>query len=381
MYGRLQLRWTEVPLGVDSAVGEGWLMRQSADKTAEAVRQQEVDQMMRSAISAMALDLSDIGVLTEAASGHFESTCLMAALAGARPVVAVAKDSEWGQADEIVSSVRSHAQSLGVEDHLRFVSEVSPSAVGDCSLVTNLGFVRPVTDRVLSALPADAAVSLMCEPWEVRSSDVDIGSAISRSVAVAGTNETHPLVRTFEYLGPLAGQLMSEVGVEIGGSTLLVVASAPFARPIRRWLLSAGARRVDLETPPLTATALRRRSDGLDVLLVAHMGERSLGGSEIANVVPSLLAKSGAVLLVIAGDVDPVPFLDEGVKIGPPDPRPAGRMWVTTSVVGPRPVVDLHCAGLKVGELLVRARRLGLSVDDAVTCAVDSGFGLAVDAP
>jgi len=174
---------------------------------------------------------------------------------------------------------------------------------------------------------------------------------------------------------------MSEVDVKVAESNILLVASTPFAPSIRGWLLSAGANRVDLETPPLTVAALQKRAEGLDVLLVAHMGERSLGGSAAATVVPSLLAKSGAVLLVIAGDVDPVQFLDKGVVVGPPDARSAGRMWVTTSEVGPRPVVDLHCAGLKVGELLVRARRLGLSVDDAVAWAVDSGFGLPLTVP
>ncbi len=345
--------------------------------TREGLRYRRIDRLMQSAIQAMKLDFRDIGVLTEAASDHFASTCLMAAMAGARPVVAVAKDSKWGTADEVVDAVRSHAEYLGIGDHLRFVSEISRSDAEDCSLVTNLGFVRPLTDRVLSTLPANAAVSLMCEPWEARSSDVDTASAARRLIAVAGTNETHPLVRTFEYLGPLAGRLMLEVGVEIIGATAVVVASEPFAQPIRRWLLSAGASRVNLEPPPLSPVALSKHSENLDVLIIAHMGHKTIDAESGSTSIPSLLADSDAALLVIAGDVDVTSFQEEGVVVNPPDAMQPGRMWVTTSLVGPKPVVNLHCAGLKVGELLIRSRRSGLSIADAVLQVVDSGYGLS----
>ncbi len=353
-------------------------MSRSIDEPVTAVRNRRVDRLMKSAIAAMDLDLTDVGVLTEAASGHFEATCLMAALAGASPVVAVAKDSKWGRADEVISGVRSHAESLGVGDHLRFVSDVSSSDIRDCSLVTNLGFVRPLGAETISTLPKDAGISLMCEPWEVRSDDVDVNSAIWRSVPVAGTNETHPLVRTFDYLGPLTGQLLTTVGVELLGSTVLVVASRQFAGPIQDWLLAAGAARVDVAIPPLSESIHRYSFHCLDALVLADMGRGTLGFDGLADGIPPLLARAGAAMVVIAGDVDPVPFESSGVVLNPHYPRPPGHMWVTTSAVGPKPVVDLHCAGLKVGELLVRARRAGSSPEAAVESAVESGFGLAV---
>jgi len=116
----------------------------------------------------------------------------------------------------------------------------------------------------------------------------------------------------------------------------------------------------------------------LDAIVIADMGRDTLQLDGFANELPALLARAGAAMVVIAGDVDPVPFQSGGVELIPQDPRPPGHMWVTTSAVGPKPVVDLHCAGLKVGELLVRARRAGSSPDAAVEAAVESGFGLAV---
>jgi hypothetical protein len=351
-------------------------MSRSIDEPVKAVRNRRVDRLMKSAIAAMDLDLTDVGVLTEAASGHFEATCLMAALAGASPVVAVAKDSEWGRADEVISGVRSHAESLGVGDHLRFVSDISSSDIRDCSLVTNLGFVRPLGTETISALPKDAGISLMCEPWEFRSDDVDVGSAIKRRVPVAGTNEMHPLVRTFDYLGPLTGQLLTNSGVEVIGSTLLIVGSRQFAGPMQAWLKAAGADRVDVAISPLSGSTHSYPFGSLDALVVADMGRDTLGFDGLVEELPSLLAQTGTTMVVVAGDLDPEPLLAAGVPLNPQDRRMPGHMWVTTSAVGPKPVIDLHCAGLRVGELLVRARRAGSSPEEAVDSAVESGFGL-----
>ena len=49
---------------------------------------------------------------------------------------------------------------------------------------------------------------------------------------------------------------------------------------------------------------------------------------------------------------------------------------MTTDYVGPKPVIDLHCAGLKVGEATVRVRLNGGSIDKAITAAEETGLGL-----
>ncbi len=53
-----------------------------------------------------------------------------------------------------------------------------------------------------------------------------------------------------------------------------------------------------------------------------------------------------------------------------------GYMTVTTDHVGPRPVVDLHAAGLKVGEMAVRCRRAGLDAAAVARSVVASGLAL-----
>jgi hypothetical protein len=51
-------------------------------------------------------------------------------------------------------------------------------------------------------------------------------------------------------------------------------------------------------------------------------------------------------------------------------------MAANASYVGPRPVIELHAAGLKVGELLVRGMRQFGNAADAKKQALQSGFAL-----
>jgi hypothetical protein len=69
-----------------------------------------------------------------------------------------------------------------------------------------------------------------------------------------------------------------------------------------------------------------------------------------------------------------------GVALLPDVDVPIGFMAVTTAHAGARSVVDLHAAGLKAASFTVRARRAGASYDEAISAAVASGYGLALDA-
>ena len=90
-------------------------------------------------------------------------------------------------------------------------------------------------------------------------------------------------------------------------------------------------------------------------------------------------AAAGVRSVHVCGEVDDDGLLAAGAAKIPPRRVPAGYMTVTTDYVGPRPVVDLHVAGLKVGEIVVRALRQGFTRSAAIAMAVRSG--LALDFP
>ena len=92
-----------------------------------------------------------------------------------------------------------------------------------------------------------------------------------------------------------------------------------------------------------------------------------------------IAASPGTVVCQFWGDMDHVALRGEGVSVWPLSPPHPGHMAILPSEVGPEPVVRLQCGGLKVGELLWRARRAGCSAREAVAQAVASGFANAVD--
>ena len=65
-----------------------------------------------------------------------------------------------------------------------------------------------------------------------------------------------------------------------------------------------------------------------------------------------------------------------GIKVWPKNIAAFGYMSVTTEYVGAKPLVDLHTAGLKVGETSCRSRLKGLSVEESIKAAEKTGLGL-----
>ena len=92
------------------------------------------------------------------------------------------------------------------------------------------------------------------------------------------------------------------------------------------------------------------------VVLAEHRNDEMLIAGPTGLDLATLRA-SGAPVVHLSGAVDDDLLLTAGVAKVPPGSFPPGRMTVTTGHVGPRPVIDLHVAGLEVGEALVRGMR------------------------
>ena len=74
----------------------------------------------------------------------------------------------------------------------------------------------------------------------------------------------------------------------------------------------------------------------------------------------------GVVLVHVAGNVDRAELEAVGVLVRPSRFARPGHMSVATDYLGPRPLTDLHSAGLKVGELAAKARQQGLAANKAL---------------
>jgi hypothetical protein len=208
----------------------------------------------------------------------------------------------------------------------------------------------------------------MWEPWEFRSDDIDLSALADAGVPIIGTNEHHPEVRTFDYLGPTVGRLLLDVGIELVNSRLRVIGSDPFGTAIATWLRNAGAQAIG----GCPEEGEERRLDA--VVVAEHRNPQTV---LTANQL-SRLAQAGVPVVRLCGRVDSEAGSDGGAAVYPPVSAEPGTMTVTTAYAGVRPVVDLHAAGLRAGGDVVLARRAGASVEDSIRAAVQGGYGLAL---
>ena len=340
------------------------------------------ERLMRAVIRDLELDLSDISVLTEAASGAFAVTSLLALLSGARRVVAVTRDSSYGRADEVAAYVGDWAATLGAAERLEIAAEPALHFAAESSLVTNLGFVRPLNGALIARLPADSAIALMVEPWECRPEDVDLGACRKHDVPALGTWESHPRLETFRYVGMVVLKLLFEAGIEAFRSRVLILGSDPFGAETKAVLDSVGATTslVDLTAVGVSPDPVLRETllECDAVAVVEYRKQTSVIGGETGLPI-AWLADRPVPILHVCGVLDEPALIAAGLVLIPAGPVRPGFMKVLTDFVGPRPVVDLHAGGLKVGELLVRGRRATGTAEGAVRHALNHPIALDFD--
>ena len=327
------------------------------------------------AIRALDLDLTGLVVLTEAATGAYALTAPLAALAGADRVIALTRDSRFGTAVEASGQTIAAASAFGVKDRIEITRDRASAAVADADIVTNLGFVRPLDRAMLRRLKVGAVVPLMFETWEFRHEDVDLAACHEFDIAILGTNESVPALRILEYLAPVAIRLLFECDIEVQGSDLVVLGSGPFVDAIIRGLapLAGSVRQVEVEDLKADMAGVEKFLADADAVIVAEhrLKDRLIGAGGYLGAADLKRINPGLALVHIAGSVEREDLARSGVIHAPnSDFAPPGFMTVTTAFVGPRPLLDLHAGGLKVGELLARARLSGASREDAERMAL-----------
>jgi hypothetical protein len=331
--------------------------------------------LVEDAIKRMSLDLRGWIVLTEAATGHYALTPIIAALAGAPRVLALAKDSRFGAAAEVAAALQRQAKAWGAGGAVETLTARDDPRIAEADIVTNLGNVRPIDRGMLARLKTAAVVSLMWETWEFRAEDVDRDECRRRHIPLLGTNEHHPDLDTFGYVGPVVVKLLFAAGIEVLRSRIVVAGSGEFAARAAECLkaMRAEITAIDTRTPGALDSAGARdclaRADAL--VVVDHTTRRPLigpggdiGSGDLASLNP------GLSIIHLCGGVDRDGLAAHGLTLVPDRFAPVGYMSVATDYVGPKPLIDLHAAGLCVGQSLRLATSRGLSGAEAEAWAL-----------
>jgi hypothetical protein len=147
--------------------------------------------------------------------------------------------------------------------------------------------------------------------------------------------------------------MLLDVQVEVHKSRILVVGSDRFGAVISRHLAASGAR-VELRTnlrgiDPATLV-------GLDAVVVADYTRSDIIIGRDGDMSCDAFAAhaAGAAIVQFAGLIDVADLSRHGLTVSPGLELPPHRMGRTLAYLGPSPVIDLHAAGLKVGELLLK---------------------------
>lgn len=320
------------------------------------------------------LDLSGLVVLTEAASGPYLSTPLTAALAGADRVLAMTDDSEYASGEEVAEATRCAAAEWEVADRTEIRIGRRLEWFGEADIVTNSGFVRPIDAQAVRAMKPTAVIPLMWETWEFRPDDLDLEACRERGILVLGTCESRPPCDMRPYSGQLALQLLRELGIEVSeAGVVLLGGHETTGVAMSEALTEAGTRVAWFATEdaarPYRALAphLERNARDYDALLVAEHEHPIRLLARDGLVAPEALAEWNPALRVgvIAGDVDAEALRASGLRYLPERIRPFGYESYEMHRLGTRPVLELYAAGLKVGEVMARARLHGAEPADA----------------
>jgi hypothetical protein len=141
---------------------------------------QRLVRLAKASVADMRIDLDGAVVVTEAATGAYAETPIIAALAGARRVYGFTRRRRTARSRTSSGRPRELAVEAGVLDRIEVRTDRPISVIDEADVVTNSGHVRPLDHAVISRMRPGAALPLMFESWEIQAGRFDLAARRSR---------------------------------------------------------------------------------------------------------------------------------------------------------------------------------------------------------
>jgi len=329
------------------------------------------------------LNLEGLSIYTEAASGYYQYTPIICLIAGAKTVFAVTRDSSWGKADQIKRNTFDMINRWNLGSSIEIVQKKLPAHVSQCDIITNLGFVRPLDAEMVSWMKETAVIPLMWETWEFRPHEIDMSACRKKGILVLGTDEHKNSF--INYAGYVAWKLLFESNIEIFKSRFLVISSDPVARAINELFYNNG---IEFRWTSFHEDVRGRykafhidHRDRKALLSYISKCDAIICDEKVFNrplihlrglITPEELKDVNDSIVVIfrSGVMDHDGLRRCGIRVYPDKRVPFGYSTTCSYALGPRPVIELHVAGLKVGEVMARARLGGMDPQSAAGYAM-----------
>lgn len=322
------------------------------------------------------LNLANLSILTEAASGAYSLNPLIAASAGAE-VYCVTKDSRFGSQQAVFEQLTKDALLLGLEDKIHLTGSTDDIPFADIDIVTNSGFVRPIDRPFIDKLKPECVIPLMWETWEFRDCDFDLDYCKQKGILCLGTDESAPPLDMDPYAGVLAVKMLFELNLELHKNTICLMGENKFAWRIYDYLTRIGCEVTWFAEMPyatengfaetISLTEFRdwftRYGSGVDAILLADLVHKRCYTDAGAPLDPAFLraVNPDIHIGILAGATDTARLMENGIKVAPHRTMPAHFMSYQLYDIGPAPIMELYAAGLKVGAIMSQNRKAGYS--------------------
>ena len=200
---------------------------------------------------------------------------------------------------------------------------------------------------------------------------MDLKYCQKHQIPVLGTNENDRRLYTIAYFGLVALKMLMQTGLEVKGSNVIILGGGKFAEMIYKSLKLNGS--ITALSEP-DSKPLNSLMDYADTIIVADHETEFDYISSNGLIDPKFLKKVNpdVRLIHVSGSIDEDAIRSARLILLPDYIAPLHFMSVTPDFVGPKPIIDLHTAVLKVGEELARARLSGLSYQDSITKALQN---------
>jgi hypothetical protein len=328
-----------------------------------------IDKLVRQ-VQALQLDLKGKTVLTEAATGAYIVTPVLAAIAGAK-VFAFSKTTRYGSSDEVFASTRELANTFKEFPlNIHFTDRISPETVAEADIITNAGHLRPLNESMLSNAKDEMVIPLMYEAWEWRDADMDIKYIRKRGFRIGATNERHPKVDVFNYLGDMALKQIFDAGICPYKNKFILLCNNDFG-PFIAKVLSAvcdGLAIIDKDEnrdrynlaevdwlggfPGVKIPEPYRNAEA--VIFTAYPFDQEWIGEKAPIQLSQIRAQlSDPFILRYCGDINETELEKNEIRFFPKHVH-SGHMGILPSAIGNDPIIRLQSGGLKVGELLLK---------------------------
>lgn len=330
-----------------------------------------VIQKIHEAINRLNLDLSGKTVLTEAATGAYVVTPLIAAMAGAR-VFAYTRDTRYGTVEDVRRQTLELYHETGrSSEGLQVIDTLTPEIIASADIITNSGHLRPLDEKKLKFAKKGAVIPLMYEAWEWRDADLNLDFCKKNGLISGATNERHPDVDVFNYLGDMAIKLILDAGLSFQNNRFVLISNNDFGPFIAKKLSAITTLAVcDLESrkheysgmpvtwagnfPEIEIPENFKNAEA--VIFTAYpFVDTWIGEDSVITNAKLLSQLNNPYILRYAGEIDTKSCTESRIRYFPQEVKP-GHMGVLPSAIGFDPIIRLQSGGLKAAELMLKGQ-------------------------